>query len=183
MKPGPRQREALRLVAEGRFFPDFVKEEDGWHARWRAISTENAWVDEYVREAVVTPLSEDAELQRHETIHDAWMMALRSRTGLVAWDDAQCKAFADELREWNGAAEEDVEARSRICFSFVPLSVSCAVPRGRRALRALGQAACVWGPLRALRSAPGGRLRPFHTRRIHKRRRSSGWLFRCPHCR
>ena len=39
----PRQIEALALVAEGRFYPDLVKEEDGWHARWRAVGIDNDW--------------------------------------------------------------------------------------------------------------------------------------------
>ena len=97
MKLSPRQREALRLVAEGMFLPVLVKEDDGWHARWKPIGADNDWVDEFVRESVVTRLTEDAEDQRHETLHDAWMMALKSRTGLVAWDDAECAAFAAEL--------------------------------------------------------------------------------------
>ena len=169
MKLSPKQREALKLVADGKFFPSLVKEEDGWHARWRAIGVENGWVDEYVREANVTRLSEDAEDQKHETLHDAWMLALRSRTGLVRWDDAECAAFAAELEAWSGSAEEDVEARRKIVFRFqVPGSkfqvsgsrfqdsgagfqVCCEVPKGRRRLKALGQAAYVWGPLVGLR--------------------------------
>ena len=67
-KLSPRQSEALALVAEGRFFPDLVKEEDGWHARWRVPGVENDWVDEYVRSANVTRLSEDAEDQRPSTM-------------------------------------------------------------------------------------------------------------------
>ena len=35
MKLTPKQREASRLVADGNFYPCLVKEEDGWHARWR----------------------------------------------------------------------------------------------------------------------------------------------------
>ena len=177
MRFSPKQREALDLVAGGRFCPCLVKEDDGWHARWRAIgfAGDNAWVDEYVREFTMTRLSEDAEDQKHETLHDAWMMALRSRTGLVVWDDAACAAFARELESWSGNAEEDVEARGAIGFAFnpVPSAVSstgtgrqaydnkgqpsfeirCAAPKGRRALRALGQAAYVWAPLGGLRSS------------------------------
>ena len=150
----PRQLEALTLVAEGRFYPDLVKEEDGWHARWRAVGTDNDWVDEYVRSPSVTALSEDAEDQRHETLHDAWGMALKSRTGLVRWDDAECSAFAAELAEWHGGADEDVQARGELCFSFRAdpdaFFVSCRPPKGRRQYRALGQAAYVWGGLRGL---------------------------------
>ena len=159
-QPSPRQRDALALVADGKFYPDLVKEDDGWHARWRALGADNEWVDEYVRGPSVTVLSEDAEDQRHETLHDAWAMALRSRTGLVRWDDAECAAFAAELAEWHGGGSEDVEARRALCFSFhaasdsgdEAFSLSCPRPKGRAQYRALGQAVCVWGGLRGLRS-------------------------------
>jgi Superfamily II DNA/RNA helicases, SNF2 family len=159
-QPSPRQREALLLVADGKFYPDLVKEDDGWHARWRALGADNEWVDEYVRGPSVTVLSEDAEDQRYETLHDAWAMALRSRTGLVRWDDAECAAFAAELAEWHGGGSEDVEARRALCFSFHAASdsgdeaftLTCPRPRGRAQYRALGQAVCVWGGLRSLRS-------------------------------
>ena len=148
------------LVADGKFYPDLVKEDDGWHARWRALGADNEWVDEYVRGPSVTVLSEDAEDQRYETLHDAWAMALRSRTGLVRWDDAECAAFAAELAEWHGGGSEDVEARRALCFSFHAASdsgeeaftLSCPRPKGRAQYRALGQAVCVWGGLRGLRS-------------------------------
>ena len=159
-QPSPRQRDALALVADGKFYPDLVKEDDGWHARWRALGADNEWVDEYVRGPSVTVLSEDAEDQRYETLHDAWAMALRSRTGLVRWDDTECAAFAAELAEWHGGGSEDVEARRALCFSFHAASdssenaftLSCPRPKGRAQYRALGQAVCVWGGLRGLRS-------------------------------
>ena len=156
--PSQRYLEALRIVAEGRFYPDLVKEADGWHARWRALGSDNPKVDELVRGPSVTVLSEDAEDQRHETLHDAWAMALRSRTGLVRWDDAECGAFAAELSEWHGGADEDVRSRGETRFVFRAeadaVEVSCGLPVGRRRYRALGQAAYVWGALRALRESP-----------------------------
>ena len=174
MKLSPKQREALNLVADGKFIPRLVKEDDGWHARWRAIGVDDegidGWVDEYVRESTVTRLSEDAEDQKHETLHDAWILALRSRTGLVVWDETECAAFAAELEAWGGNAEEDKTARSAIVFRFRPTTgpdkiqsvnqrisekaefqIFCDVPRGRRGLRALGQAAYVWPPLVGLK--------------------------------
>ena len=171
MKFSPKQREALNLVADGKFIPRLVKEDDGWYARWRALGAADesvdGWVDEYVRESTMTRLSEDAEDQKHETLHDAWMLALRSRTGLVVWDDAECAAFAAELDAWGGNAEDDVAARRTIVFRFgsceveklrgcadAAFEVSCDVPRGRRALRALGQAAYVWSPLIGLKVPP-----------------------------
>ncbi len=170
MNLSPRQREALRLVADGRFYPDFVEEEDGWYARWRPLTAPSAepdevvagWVDEYVRASALSRLTENAEDQRHETLHDAWFMALRSRTGLVRWDRAECAAFAAELRAWHGGAEEDAAARRALVFSFEPdgkqFFVRLVAPTGRCALRALGQAAFVFSPLRALRRGPDGRL-------------------------
>ena len=111
----------------------------------------------------MTALSEDAEDQKHETLHDAWMMALKSRTGLVRWDDAACAAFAAELKEWSGSAEEDVEARRTISFSFAHdgrgFAVTCAIPQGRRALRALGQSMYSFPPLRGLHRAADGAAR------------------------
>ena len=167
MKLSPKQREALALVAAGRFFPGLTREDDGWHARWRAASVGGAsddsldfWIDEFVRQAAMTRLSEDAEEQKHETLHDAWMMALKSRTGLVVWDAAECEAFAAELGAWSGNAAEDVAARRSVAFRFRPaesgFSVACTVGRGRRALRALGQSVYVFPPLGGLKSGPDG---------------------------
>lgn len=170
MKLSPRQREALGLVADGKFYPCLVKEDDGWHARWRGVGCDNDWVDEFVRAANITRLSEDAEYQNHDTLHDAWMLALRSRTGLVEWDDSECSAFAAELLAWSGNAAPDAAARRGISFSLDTegdkFFVSCQTPRGARALRALGLAAYVWGALRGLRAsgAPEGRLRVELTR-------------------
>ena len=165
MKPklSPRQREALAAVAAGKFYPCLVREDDGWYARWRAISADSDWVDRYVREAAVTPLTEDAEDQKHETLHDAWMDALASTTGRVVWDDAECAAFSKELDEWSGNAREDVEARRSIEFKFhseeAGFALSCRAPAGRRALRELGRATYVWGPVRGMKSAGDGSLR------------------------
>ena len=152
-----RQREASRLISEGNFYPCLVREDDGWHARWRGVTSVrdyDGWIDEYVREAAMTRLTEDAEEDRHETLHDAWMMGLKSRTGLVVWDDAACAAFAKELDAWSGNAAEDKAARAKIRFELKPVGeqfrIVCGVPRGRLALKALGQAAAVFGPLRGL---------------------------------
>ena len=139
MKLSPKQREALNLVADGKFIPRLVKEDDGWHARWRAIGVDDEgideWVDEYVRESTLTRLSEDAEDQRHETLHDAWILALRSRTGLVVWDEAECAAFAAELEAWGGNAEDDKAARGTIVFRFRPVAGPDGIRSARRRIR------------------------------------------------
>ena len=153
--PTPKQRDALQLIADGRFYPDLVREDDGWYARWRAIGEENVWIDHFVRRSVMTPLSADAEEQRHETLHDAWMMALKSRTGLVRWDDGACAAFAEDLAGWHGGGCDESATRASLVFRFTPCEssfrLSCAIPKGRQALRALGQATYVCGLLRGMR--------------------------------
>lgn len=160
MQLTPRQLEALRTIAAGRIRPTLVKEEDGYHARWCAAGSRgdgaaDVWIDEFVREATVTRLSEDAEDVKHYSLHDAWILALRSRTGLVRWDESECEEFSKELEEWGGDAAEDVEARRSLVFEFKPFEISCRYPRSKRALKALGQACQVYPPLSAMR---GGKL-------------------------
>ncbi len=153
----PRQIEALEAIAARRFYPSMRLEDDGWHARWCAADADSYWVDTYVRSFTMTPLSADAENQRHFTLHDAWLLALRSRTGLIAWDDGECRAFAAELEAWNAPARLSPDASRAISFRFSQagevFSVTCAVPRGREALRSLGQAAAIAGELRRLSAA------------------------------
>ena len=165
--PSPKQREALELVASGRFYPALVKEDDGWHARWFPYVCGEApdgtllgWVDEIIRSAAVTPLSEDAEDQSHETLHDAWINALKSRTGLVRWDDAECAAFAEELRRWADAGDgrERKDVAFRLRTDGEGFFIECDMPRGRTAFKALGETVYLWGKLRELRRH-GRRLR------------------------
>ena len=155
----PKQTEALTAIAARQFLPALQREDDGWHARWRGIAADNPWIDEYVRSAAATPLTVDAEDLKHETLHDAWLAALRSRTGLVVWDDRECAAFAAELEEWSDAAAVDSKVREEICFTLESdesgFRLACPVPRSRRALRALGQAVYVFGPLRAMHARGG----------------------------
>ena len=157
----PEYRSALDAIACGRIYPDLLKEGSRWCARWCAFDApENRLVDRFVRKAAIVPSCADAELQRHETLHDAWLAALRSRTGIVNWDDAECREFSKSLSEWHGEAEGAV--RKAIVFSFssseAGFSLSCAVPVGKRALKALGEATFVEGVLRSLKKTGDGRL-------------------------
>lgn len=156
MKPlTPRQLEAVKIVSEGRFIPCLKREEDGWYARWCAVGEDNLWVDELVRAAVITPLSADAEHDRHETLHDAWLMALRSRTGRIVWDGRECEAFAEELNRWASGADENREARKKIVFRFSSdgegFSVSSAARRTCGELMALSCAARIVPAFRNMR--------------------------------
>lgn len=159
----PKQIEALRLIAAGKILPTLVRENDGWHARWRSAEGMNPWVDEYVRSSCITTLSEDAEEQKHETLHDAWALALRSRTALVRWNEDECAAFARDLADWSEAAELNGNAKNAIVFSFhsdqsTPF-VSCPIPKSRSEYKALGQSVYVWPALQGLKRCKGkGRL-------------------------
>jgi superfamily II DNA or RNA helicase len=157
----PEYRSALDAIACGRIYPDLLKEGTRWCARWRAFDApENRLVDRFVRKAAIVPSCADAELQRHETLHDAWLAALRSRTGIVNWDDAECREFSKALSAWHG--EADGEIRRSIVFRFTSgengFDVSCDIPKDARSLKALGEATFVEGALRSLRKTEGGRL-------------------------
>ncbi len=127
-----------------------VREDDGWHARWRAIGFDNYWVDEYVRSSVMTTLTEDAEDQRHETLHDAWLMALKSATGLVRWDESECAAFAADLETWSSRLDCE-----KLVFTFHSdesgFSLTTAMPHTRGEFKSLGEATYVVGVLRGLK--------------------------------
>ena len=160
-----RQLEALRIVADGKFAPCLVKEDDGaWYARWRGIDdADNAWIDEAVRNAAMSPLSADAEHQHHDTLHDAWLMALRSRTGLVAWDDAECAAFAAVLADWAARADSGEASRHSLAFTFISANgeffIECTAPKGLEEYAALGRSVEFFGPLRNLRTCGCGVMR------------------------
>lgn len=160
MKPlTPRQLEAAKIVSEGRFIPSLRREDDGWYARWCAIGADNFWVDEFVRTAAITPLSADAEGECHETLHDAWIMALRSRSGRVVWDERECELFAEELKRWASGADENSEARRKIVFRFSAdgegFSISSAAHRTRSELMALSCAARIVPALRNMKRKGG----------------------------
>ena len=163
--PTSRRNEALSAVAAGKFAPCLVREDDGWHARWRGTDDPgNPLIDALVRAASVTPLSANAESDRHFTIHDAWIAALKSRTGLVKFDDGECAGFAKILDRWTEEGVDPPETKKNIVFSFRRTKgaacVECKTPRDEKALRALGRATSIFAPLRRLAlSKDGGTLR------------------------
>ncbi len=152
----PLQLEAAKAVSLGRFLPSFVKEDDGWHALWRGIDSDNPWIDSIVRAAAITPLSVDAEEQRYETLHDAFLLALKSRTGRVLWDEAECVEFSRQISKWSSSVLCDNSSRSSLAFTFSSdendFKISCVVRRSASLLRNLGQASSVFPPLRGLKS-------------------------------
>lgn len=151
----PEGETALAAIAAGAVVPCMRRERDGWHARWRLASGgENRFIDRYMRAAAASALCADAENQRHASLHDAWLAALRSKTGLVRGDEAECARFARVLDGWGGECAEDADARASFRFSAAPdgrdVAISCGRPRTAGAYRALGQAVAIFHPLSRL---------------------------------
>ncbi len=170
MKLTPNQTKALSCLEEGRFLPALVQEDDGsWYARWQAIDDApshealDVWVDAFLREAAMTATTANAEDRRHETLHDAWLAALTSQTGLVRWRDDDCQAFAKDLESWSEAVRGAAAGQAEMAFDITPpkdadglFTLSAPLPRSRAAYLALGQATRVAPALCGLRRAGKG---------------------------
>ena len=162
-------RAAAAAAAGGQYLPTLEEEAGGaFFARWRptrvppdtagAVPFFARCVDALARRGGRSPLEDDAG--RHETAHDAWLAALRSDAGRVRWDDAEeLRAFARTLAAWRAPLAVSPAERAALTFSLVAPKtadgawrlVLGAAPATRRGLVALGQAAALFPPLRALR--------------------------------
>ena len=160
-------RAAARIVAAGQFLPDLEERPDGFHAVWRPIQSSilnpqssifNLLLDLLVRRAGRSPLEGDTA--RHETIHDAWLAALRSDSGLLRWPDADdARELMRQLRAWRAPLAVSAADRAALTFTLVPSPSEeapwqlalAAPPATRMGLVSLGQAASVFPPLRSLR--------------------------------
>ena len=164
MKLTPNQSKALDCLARGRFLPTLVWEDGDWHARWQALDDApsheslDIWVDAFLREATMTVSTERAEDRRHETLHDAWMAALQSQTGLVRWRDDECQQFAKELEAWSETVRGAEAGQSDVVFSLTMpkkadglFTLSTEIPKSKAAFLALGQATRVADILCGLR--------------------------------
>lgn len=153
----PKQKEALEAMSKAMIYPAFEKAGGQWRAVWRiAHGGENEWIDDYMRSAVVTPLCRDSEKDSHLTLHDAWLSALKSETGIVKWDnEEECVKFSNLLSQWyDGIASKPSETSLRFKFSATKKSflLSCSKPKDRNSLVSLGRATFVCGILRSLRN-------------------------------
>lgn len=166
MKLLPIQREALEKIASGDFVPCLVREVDGWHARWRAaFGKDNPWIDRIVRESNIMPSTANWEQGSHPTLHDAFIGALKSRSGLVKWADAkECERFAGELELWSRPARVDPASFASLVFKFSALPGE----DGASAIEvdfkcgdyfALGRAIEIFTPLKSLARIKGSVLR------------------------
>ena len=174
-------RAAASLASRGRYLPDIARREDGSYASvWRLSPSfvESARVEQLVRcdddrlfldrisdgiirYSAMTTLSRTISPTEHfETVHDAWLAALRSEDATIPWGDAaEVEALASDIRTWKASLEETPEERAELRFELVPppaedgawrISLGSA-PRTRRRILALGQATLLFPPLRSMR--------------------------------
>ena len=156
-------RAAARTVADGAYLPHLVEEGDGFAARWLPLdASRNAFftwlVDGLARFGGRTPL--ETGMQQPDTVHDAWLRALRSDTGRVAWPDAEdVRALMRDLAVWRAPLRVSAADRAALRFSLEPPAAEdgmwrlrlASEPRTRAGLVSLGQAAALFPPLGALR--------------------------------
>ena len=166
-------RAAAATVAAGLYLPTLEEEtaKKGapavFHARWRPTrlppeATDAAaffarCVDGLARRAGRSAL-EDGSGQP-TTPHDAWLAALRRDDDAVRWPDAEAlRALVQALAAWRAPLAVSAADRAALCFRLrAPATADgawhleiAAIPATRLGLVALGQAAVLYPPLRAL---------------------------------
>jgi superfamily II DNA or RNA helicase len=150
-------RHAARGVAEGRVVPDAELCDGGFRAVWRPVGDADPFLtDAFMRSAGLSPL--EAMREKTETIHDAWLAALRRSDGFVAWpSSSEAEAFVRRMAEWLSPISLTPEERASLKFTLAPppsadgeWRILCSPPATRAGLTALGQAAMVFPPIGAL---------------------------------
>ena len=156
-------RAAARTVAAGAYLPHLVEENGGFAARWLPLDTSRgaffAWlVDALARFGGRTPL--ETGMARPDTVHDAWLRALRSNDGRVEWtDESEIRTLMRDLAVWRAPLRVSAADRAALRFSLEPPAAEdgmwrlrlASEPRTRAGLVSLGQAAALFPPLTALR--------------------------------
>ena len=155
-------RAAARTVADGAYLPHLVEEGDGFAARWLPLDASHGaffvrLVDGLARFGGRTPLETGAV--RPDTVHDAWLHALRSDNGRVAWpDEGEIRMLMHDLAVWRAPLRISAADRAELRFSLEPPAAEdgtwrlrlASAPRTRAGLVSLGQAASLFPPLVAL---------------------------------
>lgn len=148
-------------VAEGRFLPDLEERAGGFRAVWRPLRPVPPFarrlLDGFVRRAGWSALERDDE--RHATVDDAWLAALRSETGVLRWEGADdARDLMQRLSVWRAPLRISPEDRAALSFALVAPLVEdgdwtltlARPPSTRLGFVALGQAAALCPPLKAL---------------------------------
>ena len=156
-------RAAARTVADGAYLPHLVEEGDGFAARWLPLDASRGafftWlVDGLARFGGRTPL--ETGMSQPDTVHDAWIAALRSDSGRVAWPDAEdVRALMHDLAVWRAPLRVSAADRAALRFSLEAPAMQdgtwwlrlASEPHTRAGLVSLGQAVALFPPLAALR--------------------------------
>jgi len=150
-------RAAARAVADGHILPDLDTGAPPPRAFWRALDPGDAFfawcVDRLARRAGRGALETGG---RCDTVHDAWLAALRSDDGLLCWPEAaEVALFARDLAAWRAPLACSAAERAALRFTLVPPAeedgdwrIACPAPATRLGFVSLGQAARVFPPLR-----------------------------------
>lgn len=160
-------RQAAQCVAAGHYLPRLEEHEGHFFARWRPVRALKMpdqevrffafCVDGLARRGQRTVLENGPE--HHETVHDAWLTALRSDSGLVDWPEiAETRSLGQMLREWRAPLVVSAADRAALQFRLIPPRREeaawklrlAAIPTTRLGVISLGQAAAVFPPLRSL---------------------------------
>lgn len=152
-------------AANGHFLPGIAECADGtFRATWRTLRESTPFemrlMDAFVRRAGKSVLEIEKADARHPTVDDAWMAALRNDTGAIRWENADdLRDLALRIDAWRSPLRVSKADRAALSFTLVPpqaedgeWAVTLAMaPRTRLGLVALGQAAAVYPPLRAMK--------------------------------
>ncbi len=144
--PSKSTREIARVVAAGRYLPALVEENGAFFARWLPRD-----VDAFVRRAGRGLLEDPG---KYETAEDAWLAALRTDSGRVAWPNRdELVALKERLDAWRaglaaeGASHETLTFRLEPCGPEGDWRIVYDVPKTRLGYLALGQAVRLFPPL------------------------------------
>jgi hypothetical protein len=149
-------RQAAKGIAEGRVVPDAQLCEGGFRAVWRSVGgVDGFFTDAIMRTAGLSPL--ERLPGKIETIHDAWLAALRGGDGFVRWSAEESADFVRNVGEWLSPLALPPEERARLKFVLLPPEgeagawrIRCDPPLTRAGLTALGQAGLLFPPLLAM---------------------------------
>ena len=152
-------RTAARGVVDGRVAPDIAPFAGGYRAVWRPVGNANALLTDALMRTLGRSTLEDIP-GKADTLHDAWLIALRSASGEIRWPNVdEIESFRKSLSEWLLPLSLTQEDRAHLKFILKsPESakkgawrLQCSPPNTRAGLMALGQAALVFPPLRLMR--------------------------------
>ncbi len=156
-------RKASSVVESGKYLPSIIRGENNqFHAVWSAVEKQKEpffylLLDSLVRLAGLTPM--ESQMPRYETLHDAWLGALRGEDSVIKWDNVEeLEDFQNDLYTWQKPLLMSTAERAALTFTLIPPKKIdapwkiklAAVPNTKTGLTSLGQAVGIFPPLRSL---------------------------------